>query len=727
MSTFSNIQPKDYTIEELFVSAPMSWQLLSGSNGVQVTTPDFLEGAITVQRASNVPEDFYDNLAPKINEDTGTYEYVMYRSAKHVVYSALTASAATSSVDDNILFSYSVEDNLDDVVFSRTSTATYVDKNGFVRTAQSGEVRNRHYITPSGGTAPIRTLLLEPQRTNLCIRSEEFNNAAWGNADVTVTANVITAPDGTLTADLLTSAGSNTFERVSMPCTFTGDGEKSVSCFFKAGNAALAEIEIRDATTGIAKHRIRLTWTAGVPALSSVTGAGTIYPVEGLANGWYRALFSATSVVAANNNQIRIYPTGTAQVAGTVYVWGAQAEDAAVPSSYIKTEGTTVTRNADNLYFPFTATPQALTVYVRGVERGTQTLHASFARYFQISNAANADPRFAILASSATSVRSYHDTGPIDVTSTVTNTAVLNDIRELRAVLRADGATLMAAALNGTAESVASVSSTLTLATDWSGPSLYLNSAGNSFAGMFAFTNVIIMKGQQSLTTLRDIQTASTQSVQLTTMPDEAYVISVGQQFYGDRIKPGTFELATELASKKIQDDGLGNLYTTDAGITTYLGNIFYDRGIVVVKHDIYSISTSISSDGLKLVENSELYVDYESDVKLYRHETYVKISPSDFNFSMFNPSILRTYQASGSVSASFFTASMQQENIKTSGNTEDTYNIYNLMSAGIIKPYITTIGLYNERYELLAVAKLSEPIQRTFNTDQIFVVRFDT
>ena len=104
-----------------------------------------------------------------------------------------------------------------------------------------------------------------------------------------------------------------------------------------------------------------------------------------------------------------------------------------------------------------------------------------------------------------------------------------------------------------------------------------------------------------------------------------------------------------------------------------------------------------------------------------------VKLAPTDFNFSLFNPTVLRTYTALSNASGSFFTASMQQQGIKTSGSTSNTYNIYNLMSNGVIKPYITSIGLYNERYELLAVAKLSEPIQRTFDVDQIFIVRFDT
>lgn len=210
-------------------------------------------------------------------------------------------------------------------------------------------------------------------------------------------------------------------------------------------------------------------------------------------------------------------------------------------------------------------------------------------------------------------------------------------------------------------------------------------------------------------------------------LPDESYVISIGQQFYGNRIKPGTFEITTELTNKTILDDDVGNLYVSESGVGTYVGNIFYDKGIAVIKHDTGSTVTAISAAGLKLVNASQLYIDYESDVKLYRHEVAVKLAPSEFNFSMFNPTILRTYQAPANQSGSAFTSSMQQQGVRTSGSSDDTYNIYHLMNNGVIKPYVTSIGLYNERYELLAVAKLSEPIQRTFDVDQIFIVRFDT
>jgi hypothetical protein len=205
-------------------------------------------------------------------------------------------------------------------------------------------------------------------------------------------------------------------------------------------------------------------------------------------------------------------------------------------------------------------------------------------------------------------------------------------------------------------------------------------------------------------------------------LPDDAYVISVGQQFYGTRIKPGTFEISTEVPSVSITDDELGNLYYG----TQSLGNVFYEKGIAVIKHNTGSLVTSINANGLKLTSGSRLYVDYESDVRLHRHEIFVKLSPADFNFSLFNPSIFNAYQASGSATASLFNQAMQEQNVKTSGSSDDTYNVYNLMSANVIKPYVTTIGLYSEQYELLAVAKLSEPIQRTFDTDQIFIVRFD-
>ena len=76
-------------------------------------------------------------------------------------------------------------------------------------------------------------------------------------------------------------------------------------------------------------------------------------------------------------------------------------------------------------------------------------------------------------------------------------------------------------------------------------------------------------------------------------------------------------------------------------------------------------------------------------------------------------------------VSASLFTQSMDEKGIEPFSGS--MWSLYRLMSADQIRPYVTTIGLYNDQYELLAVAKLSTPIQRTFESPQIFIIKFDT
>jgi hypothetical protein len=48
------------------------------------------------------------------------------------------------------------------------------------------------------------------------------------------------------------------------------------------------------------------------------------------------------------------------------------------------------------------------------------------------------------------------------------------------------------------------------------------------------------------------------------------------------------------------------------------------------------------------------------------------------------------------------------------------------LFVSGTLKPYITSIGLYNEHAEMVAAAKLAQPIQKNPDVDMNFVVRWD-
>jgi hypothetical protein len=215
------------------------------------------------------------------------------------------------------------------------------------------------------------------------------------------------------------------------------------------------------------------------------------------------------------------------------------------------------------------------------------------------------------------------------------------------------------------------------------------------------------------------ISGSSTVTSSLAGLPDDIFIMSVGQDFYGEQIKPGSFELGTELLANKIQDDFHGNLYVSESGIGYYVGNIFYEDGIAVIKHDITRNQDSITSDGLKFISGSTLDFRYQSQVKNIRHEIVVKLKPNDFNFSWLNPSVRKSIVINGE-----FSEEIKELNIPELDENE--WTIQSLMQSGVIKPYVTTIGLYTDKFELVAVAKLSTPVQRTFDSDQIFIVRFD-
>lgn len=206
----------------------------------------------------------------------------------------------------------------------------------------------------------------------------------------------------------------------------------------------------------------------------------------------------------------------------------------------------------------------------------------------------------------------------------------------------------------------------------------------------------------------------STQS--LTPQPDDSYIVSVGRNFYGERIKPGSFELSINAITEVVNDDGYGNLFVSESGVGTYVGNIFYDDGVAVIKQDAAMVSGDVSGSGIKIIGSDEVSVDFSSDVQIIQHEIRVELNESQFNMSN-NPS-LAVDEFLGS-----YSQSLQVLNAPV--NDDGSYNYFKLMGSRIIKPYMTTIGLYDDNLNLVAIGKVSTPIQRTFDTKQIFIVRF--
>jgi hypothetical protein len=199
------------------------------------------------------------------------------------------------------------------ITFTRASTATYYDAFGVMRTAAAGQARFDHDPT----TGESLGLLIEEARTNRALWSEDFTNIVWAKTNLTVTANQVIAPDGTLTADLLTATASN------------------ATLIFDAGTVA---------STG-KTGSIFVRRKTGTGDVQLTMDNGATWTTQTITNtGWTRCTISQT--LADEDFGIRLTTSGD-----EVYVWGAQLESGTAlhffPTSYIKTEAAQATRNAD--------------------------------------------------------------------------------------------------------------------------------------------------------------------------------------------------------------------------------------------------------------------------------------------------------------------------------------------------------------------------------------------
>ena len=174
--------------------------------------------------------------------------------------------------------------------------------------------------------------------------------------------------------------------------------------------------------------------------------------------------------------------------------------------------------------------------------------------------------------------------------------------------------------------------------------------------------------------------------------------------------------IATTASGLYLQDDGNGKLRINKTG--SVVGNIFYNQGIAVVQRNITAsvdastaegtFDSTISADGLSISASAILTSSFQSMIDIYEHTVNCRIDPSELNVTL-NPTSFSTRMTGSTLTTLRGSGSFNQDTI-----------------SGSALPYVTTIGLYNNSNELLAVGKLSKPIIRTKYTDQTFVVKFD-
>ena len=105
--------------------------------------------------------------------------------------------------------------------------------------------------------------------------------------------------------------------------------------------------------------------------------------------------------------------------------------------------------------------------------------------------------------------------------------------------------------------------------------------------------------------------------------------------------------------------------------------------------------------------------VKYRGTHTIYENECLIRVPKDQFNVTM-NPT--STYRP----------ITNGQPNNREQGLLVPGELRKGLFISGTLKPYITSIGLYNTNAEMLATAKLAQPIQKTPDIDMNFIVRWD-
>jgi len=178
---------------------------------------------------------------------------------------------------------------------------------------------------------------------------------------------------------------------------------------------------------------------------------------------------------------------------------------------------------------------------------------------------------------------------------------------------------------------------------------------------------------------------------------EQIAIISVPSKIYGEYITPNSFVLEYPTLNSTITDDGQGNLNISSSvgGFEGYIGNIIYTHGIAILTDNTLPDTLGYTLDDY--VTDNDVTCSFSSSMTIYETQYKCTIRENEFNFSL-NPSLL-------------------------SGSEGD---VYGFVTSSYFSPYVTTVGLYDEMQNLLAVGKLSQPLPTSATTDTSILINLD-
>ena len=282
------------------------------------------------------------------------------------------------------------------VTFTRSTTGTYYNSSGVLTTAAIDAPRfdyNPSTLAPLG-------LLIEQSSTNLLLQSQAYNNGYWGSVSTTASDNSVISPDGTTNASKITL------------------GVSGANALFNATGISV----IPSTTYTFSFYALRGTATDMSYAAYNLSAASfiissTSYYSSTNSSTWSRITVSIA--IPSNCTSLRVYISSNSASTGNFYVWGAQLEALAFPTSYIPTTSAQVTRAVDDATMTGTN-------FSSWYNNGQGTLYAEFK---QILNALTSGNRSAFIVDSgsytnAMSIGVGGGQNQSSISSTIGNTSI---------------------------------------------------------------------------------------------------------------------------------------------------------------------------------------------------------------------------------------------------------------------------------------------------------------
>jgi hypothetical protein len=218
--------------------------------------------------------------------------------------------------------------------FKRTSIGTRVNKDGLIET-MGQDIARIDYSDSADGV-----LLLEPQRTNVLLQSNQFDTT-WTNSNASVTSGQSGIYNTTDAWKLEATGGSGSQHIVQSIVT---SGSSTYSIYVKAGTTDWVALRVTGSPTSY------LVWFDLTNGLVGENQNAIKTSIKLVGNGWYHCCIEINSTT---DNVFVYLATGSGlanlntTVGDNIYIQNAQLEAGSYPTSYIPTSGSTVTRAAE--------------------------------------------------------------------------------------------------------------------------------------------------------------------------------------------------------------------------------------------------------------------------------------------------------------------------------------------------------------------------------------------